>query len=220
MINDKQNKKEQILQISIKLFAEKTFHNATIAEIAKSGGFSEGSIYNYFINKNDILLEIFLSFWHDLNKKIEYILSFQEDENPRKKIGIVIKILRQKLAKNEHSLYLLKVLTEALPHFYLLKKGGETEVEEKLIEKRNRVKFENKKFLELLDKLILEGQKDKKINTQLIRRALCGSYLLFLYGLFLKGTNREEDITYSIQEAEGFLNNILIPYFIKDKPTF
>ncbi len=51
-------RKKKILNSAIKIFGEKGFQNATIAEIAKEAGIGDATIYEYFKNKEDILLAI------------------------------------------------------------------------------------------------------------------------------------------------------------------
>ncbi|MBI2845964.1 MAG: TetR/AcrR family transcriptional regulator [Chloroflexi bacterium] len=51
-------RKAQILRAALTVFARKGFRGATIAEIAKKAGVSEGTIYNYFRNKEDLLLSL------------------------------------------------------------------------------------------------------------------------------------------------------------------
>lgn len=46
----------QILMGAAQVFSEKGFHKATTKEIAKAAGVSEGTIYNYFDNKRDLLV--------------------------------------------------------------------------------------------------------------------------------------------------------------------
>ncbi len=51
-------KKARILRSAIRIFGEKGFQNATIAEIAKEAGIGDATIYEYFKNKEDLLLAI------------------------------------------------------------------------------------------------------------------------------------------------------------------
>ncbi len=48
-------RKNQILEAATTVFAEKGFQRATIKDIAKVAGIADGTIYNYFQNKNAIL---------------------------------------------------------------------------------------------------------------------------------------------------------------------
>ena len=51
-------RKKQILNSAIKIIGEKGFQNATISEIAKDCNIGDATIYEYFKNKEDILLAI------------------------------------------------------------------------------------------------------------------------------------------------------------------
>lgn len=51
-------RRKQILGAAIKVFAAKGAHRATIREIARAAGLADGTIYNYFENKNALLLGI------------------------------------------------------------------------------------------------------------------------------------------------------------------
>ena len=48
----------QILDAAAKVFAAKGFERATISDVARSAGLAEGTIYNYFKNKNDLLVSL------------------------------------------------------------------------------------------------------------------------------------------------------------------
>ena len=51
-------RRNQILDAAAQVFAEKGFHRATTREIASTAGISEGTIYNYFDSKEDLLVGI------------------------------------------------------------------------------------------------------------------------------------------------------------------
>jgi TetR/AcrR family fatty acid metabolism transcriptional regulator len=51
-------RKEQILGAAERTFAQKGFHESTIAEIAKEAKVSEGTIYEYFSSKEGLLFSI------------------------------------------------------------------------------------------------------------------------------------------------------------------
>jgi TetR/AcrR family fatty acid metabolism transcriptional regulator len=53
-----ESRRTQILEAASKVFARRGFHRATIAEIARTARLSEGSIYNYFRSKEDLLVNI------------------------------------------------------------------------------------------------------------------------------------------------------------------
>ncbi len=47
------------MEAAVKLFARQGFHQSTVAQIAKEAGVADGTIYLYFKNKDDILVQIF-----------------------------------------------------------------------------------------------------------------------------------------------------------------
>jgi len=51
-------RREQIVGAATRVFAEKGFHRATTREVARAAGVSEGTIYNYFEDKDALLLAI------------------------------------------------------------------------------------------------------------------------------------------------------------------
>jgi TetR/AcrR family fatty acid metabolism transcriptional regulator len=56
---EKNNKYHQILEAAVKVFARQGFHQSTVAQIAKQAGVADGTIYLYFKNKDDILVQFF-----------------------------------------------------------------------------------------------------------------------------------------------------------------
>jgi TetR/AcrR family fatty acid metabolism transcriptional regulator len=51
-------RRSQILEAAARVFARRGFDRATITEIARAARLSEGSIYNYFRSKEDLLIHI------------------------------------------------------------------------------------------------------------------------------------------------------------------
>jgi TetR/AcrR family fatty acid metabolism transcriptional regulator len=59
-------RKKQILTSAIKIIGERGFQNATISEIAKNAQVGDATIYEYFKNKEDLLLAIPVEVTKDL----------------------------------------------------------------------------------------------------------------------------------------------------------
>src|SRR5918995_4946995 len=51
-------RREQIVEAATRVFAEKGFRRATTREVARAAGISEGTIYNYFEDKDALLMAI------------------------------------------------------------------------------------------------------------------------------------------------------------------
>lgn len=69
-LNRESERKKQILTSATKIIGEKGFQNATIAEIAKEAGIGDATIYEYFKNKEDLLLAIPVETTKDLIAQI------------------------------------------------------------------------------------------------------------------------------------------------------
>ncbi|PID40214.1 MAG: TetR family transcriptional regulator [Proteobacteria bacterium] len=52
-------KYRQILDAAIRVFAYQGFHQSTVAQIAREAGVADGTIYLYFKNKDDILVQFY-----------------------------------------------------------------------------------------------------------------------------------------------------------------
>jgi TetR/AcrR family transcriptional regulator, fatty acid metabolism regulator protein len=53
------DKRRRILQAAVKVFAQKGYHRAKVAAIARHADVADGTIYLYFRNKEDILVSLF-----------------------------------------------------------------------------------------------------------------------------------------------------------------
>jgi len=60
------NKEKDIIEASIKVFAENGYHKAKIAKIAETANVAIGSVYVYYKNKEDLLHKIFDNLWEKL----------------------------------------------------------------------------------------------------------------------------------------------------------
>ena len=56
---EKNDKYHRILEAAVKVFARQGFHQSTVSKIAKEAGVADGTIYLYFKNKDDILVQFF-----------------------------------------------------------------------------------------------------------------------------------------------------------------
>ena len=57
-IVDREQKRADIAEKAIEVFAEKGFEKATIQDIAQKAAIAKGSVYQYFETKQDILVKI------------------------------------------------------------------------------------------------------------------------------------------------------------------
>lgn len=71
--------RRQIVDAAAELFAEKGFHRTTTKDIAMAADVSEGTIYNYFDNKDDLLLGIMEHLYEAEHLDAQLIKALPED---------------------------------------------------------------------------------------------------------------------------------------------
>ena len=69
-IEGKQSRRDQILKAATKIFCEKTYHGATLQDIADAVGILKGSLYYYISGKEKLLADIILEAAHTLNEDL------------------------------------------------------------------------------------------------------------------------------------------------------
>ncbi len=103
-------RRNQILDAAAKIFAEKGFHRATTKEIAQAAGVSEGTIYNYFANKGDLVIGIITRLAKFDQLGGELAQAFQSD--PR---SLLAAVFRDRTGRIEQNIEMVRaVLPEIL----------------------------------------------------------------------------------------------------------
>lgn len=92
-------RRNQILDAAARVFAEKGYHRATTREIAGAAGVSEGTIYNYFDNKADLLIGMMtrLAELRDLPQELQDALQSDARE-------FIVTIFRDRMGRMVQSL--------------------------------------------------------------------------------------------------------------------
>ena len=93
----------QILDAAAQVFAAKGFHRATTKEIAKVAGVSEGTIYNYFESKGELLISLMarLSAIGRLEEEISHV---QQTQSPREFFTAIIEGRVERVVQNQEIL--------------------------------------------------------------------------------------------------------------------
>jgi len=84
------DKRQRILLAAIKIFSLKGFHGSKVSDIAKEAGVADGTIYLYFKNKDDILIQLF-----DESLKVmldNMRVALEKEDNPLERIKIFIRM--------------------------------------------------------------------------------------------------------------------------------
>lgn len=56
----KMDKKEKIIETALKLFVENGFHGTATSKIAQEAGVANGTLFNYFKTKNDLVIALYV----------------------------------------------------------------------------------------------------------------------------------------------------------------
>jgi TetR/AcrR family transcriptional regulator, fatty acid metabolism regulator protein len=70
-VTKKKLRKQQIMQAAIDVFGKSSYEKANISEIARTAGIAEGTIYQYFKNKQDLFFSIGLERTKEFCKEID-----------------------------------------------------------------------------------------------------------------------------------------------------
>lgn len=70
----REERKKQIMEAALEVFAESGYHKASISQIAKEAHISKGLLYNYFENKEELLLQV-------MSDGIEYLLRSYKNQS-------------------------------------------------------------------------------------------------------------------------------------------
>ena len=73
--SQRQDKRARILDAAVRVFADRGFFNATVAEIARAAGVADGTIYLYFKSKDDLLISLFEDRMDSVNAQLRETLS-------------------------------------------------------------------------------------------------------------------------------------------------
>jgi TetR/AcrR family fatty acid metabolism transcriptional regulator len=185
-------KRRRIITSAIKIIGEKGFQNATIAEIARDAGIGDATIYEYFENKEDMLLKIPVEITKELIPQItEHMMGIKGAFNKlRKYIWWYINFLEKNPGYG--SIVLLELKTSKA---YISTEAYQSA--------RN--------FYQIILDIIKEGQEEglikKEINIYLARSICVGAIEHIIIRWLLK------DRTYSPTQYADELADLLIDSF-------
>jgi len=160
-IKSKTNGKyHRILEAAIKVFAKQGFHQATISQIAREAGVADGTIYLYFKNKEDIMVNFF-------GYKTKQVFGrFREEvdkaDNARDKLRLLIKRHLEEFQRDRS----MAVLYQTETHRF--SRMCEAQIREM-----------SKMYLDLVSEIVESGQDEglmrKDLYMGLVKRFIIGA---------------------------------------------
>jgi AcrR family transcriptional regulator len=82
-------RREELLAIAARLFAERGFKNTTVRDIADAAGILSGSLYHHFDSKESMVDELLDSFQRELWEEYDAIEA--SDRTPREKLEAIVR---------------------------------------------------------------------------------------------------------------------------------
>jgi TetR/AcrR family transcriptional regulator, cholesterol catabolism regulator len=83
-----QKRRDQMIKGAVALFKQKGFHRTTTREIAKSAGFSIGTLYEYIRTKEDVLYLVCDSIYDHVSERLQQDLNQKQGTLDSLKLGI------------------------------------------------------------------------------------------------------------------------------------
>ena len=153
-------KYHQILEAAIKVFAEQGFHKATISQVAREAGVADGTIYLYFKNKEDILVNFF-------GYKTKQVFGrFREEvdkaDNARDKLRLLIKRHLEEFQRDRNMAVLYQTETRRFSRMC-----------------EEQIREMSKLYLDLVSEIVESGQNEglmrKDLYMGLVKRFIIGA---------------------------------------------
>jgi TetR/AcrR family transcriptional regulator, fatty acid metabolism regulator protein len=166
------DKRARILDAAVRVFAERGFFGATVAEIARAAGVADGTIYLYFKGKDDVLLRLFDEKMAELLAEAKAAAAQGGSASAR-----LARLIQLHLALVEKDPELAQVLiVELRQSAQFLKAEGRQKLAA---------------YLDVLGQIVRDGQEsgefDPAVSPQTVKRAILGSLDELAFGWLLSG---------------------------------
>jgi TetR/AcrR family fatty acid metabolism transcriptional regulator len=156
-INDKY---DRILEAAVKVFAEQGFFQSTVSQIAREAGVADGTIYLYFKNKDDILVQFFSY------KTRQVFARFREEvDGADNAVDKLRNLIRRHLEEFQNDRNMAMVYR------------AETHQNSRLVEAQ--IKEMSKLYLDIVSEIVEQGQEEgvirRDLYLSLVKRFILGA---------------------------------------------
>jgi AcrR family transcriptional regulator len=183
------SRKQEILTAAGNLFAERGYHRTTTKDIAVAADVSEGTIYNYFTSKEELLMGLMEQLTERMS--LEVLLTESLQENPQDFLFILLQNRQDYLREN--GVLLQAILSEILVNPDLAQKFHR----EIILPTQERIEEHLKQRIEL-------GQ-IQPVDIRLLARIISG----LITGLYLLQIVGDQEITSEWDDLSRLLVQIL-----------
>lgn len=131
------DRRRQILEAAVKVFAEKGFHASRVGDVAEEAGIAYGLVYHYFESKEDLLETIFRTTWTEMLARVREVeeAGVPAAEAVRQVTALIlrtwrrdpnlVRVLVREITRNQHVQQEIEEITEAMEALERIVRGGQ-----------------------------------------------------------------------------------------------
>ena len=177
------DKRAVILDAALRTFVKRGYPKTKVAEIASEAGVAEGTLYNYFPSKEDLLLALFDEKWnaiiHEVKSKINRL------DDPNKKLKAIFSSVVRMFRKNRQ-----------LAEIFMI------DIKQSSIFLNNYTINRIVEFLDLIEDILEEGKRKgiyrKDLNTRVAKMIIFGAAQGILLSWVLSESTAVKNNTFKI----------------------
>lgn len=201
------DKRSIILEAALRTFARHGYSQTKVAEIAAEAGVAEGTLYNYFQSKEELLLALFDEKWNiiinDIRNKINKLA------DPNDKLKAIFTSIVGMFRKNRH-----------LAELFMI------DMKQSNIFLNNYTINRIVEFLDIIESVLIEGKQSglykKNLDTRIARMIIFGAAQGILLSWVLSESKAEKSraFKFSLFNAAKTLKEIFKSGLIGEKNDF
>jgi TetR/AcrR family transcriptional regulator, fatty acid metabolism regulator protein len=133
------DRRRQLLEAAVKVFARKGFHAARVGDVAEEAGVAYGLVYHYFHSKEELLETIFRTTWTEMLARVREVeaAGVPASEAVRQVTALLlrtwrrdpdlVRVLVREVTRNQHVQQEIEEITEAMQTLEgIVRRGQET----------------------------------------------------------------------------------------------
>lgn len=189
------DKRSVILDAALKTFVKRGYPETRVSEIAAEAKVAEGTLYNYFKSKEDLLLALFDEKWGGIIDGIRKKISRLDD--PNKKLKVMFSVVVRLFRKDRH-----------LAEIFLV------DVKQSSIFMKNYPVNRVVEFIDLIEEILEEGKRKgiyrKDLDTHVAKMIIFGAAqgILLSWVLSESAAERKKSFKFSLYRAAKTLREI------------
>jgi TetR/AcrR family fatty acid metabolism transcriptional regulator len=131
------DRRRQILEAAVKVFADKGFHASRVGDIAEEAGIAYGLVYHYFESKEDLLETIFRTTWTEMLARVHEVeeAKIPAAEAVRQVTALIlrtwrrdpdlVRVLVREVTRNQHVQQEVEEITSAMEALERIIRSGQ-----------------------------------------------------------------------------------------------